>query len=135
MSSASEAYEHRLSAKRRYNRSAKGRAAGRRYAQSEAGRRRQAKYAERRRAEHRARIDELKAAPCSDCEGQFPPCAMDFHHRDPATKSFGIGQAGLTSWPRITEEIEKCDLLCANCHRIREHVSQTDSDSLSRMIE
>lgn len=44
--------------------------------------------------------------------------AFDFHHRDPAAKSFGIGFAGLTrSLARARAEASKCILLCANCHR------------------
>ena len=43
---------------------------------------------------------------------------LEFHHRDPSQKNFGIGQRGLTrSWKRVEAEVEKCDLLCANCHR------------------
>lgn len=60
---------------------------------------------------------ELKAGiPCAHCGGTFPPICMDWHHRDPTTKSrkrlFNMGKAAFLA------EIAKCDLLCANCHRI-----------------
>lgn len=43
---------------------------------------------------------------------------LEFHHRDPTQKEFGVGQNGLCrSWERVKKETEKCDLLCANCHR------------------
>jgi 5-methylcytosine-specific restriction endonuclease McrA len=43
---------------------------------------------------------------------------LEFHHKDPSKKLFGIGQNKLTrSWESVKAEIEKCDLLCANCHR------------------
>lgn len=43
--------------------------------------------------------------------------ALHFHHRNPQTKSFGLSQAGLTrSWSRVKKELEKCVLICANCH-------------------
>ena len=41
----------------------------------------------------------------------------DFHHRNPLTKSFGIGSHKTTvSWERLKIEVDKCDLLCKNCH-------------------
>ena len=78
---------------------------------------------ERRRARWRAQarmLDGLRQRPCADCGGAYPPCAMDFDHRDPASKRSGvtrmIGRAGTT---RILEEVAKCDIVCANCHRLR----------------
>jgi hypothetical protein len=44
--------------------------------------------------------------------------ALEFHHRDPQTKEFGLGQFD-GSLARLLMEAEKCDLLCANCHRLR----------------
>jgi hypothetical protein len=45
-----------------------------------------------------------------DCPG-----AYDFHHRDPKTKSFGIG--GLTiGFAKLKKEVDKCDLICRRCH-------------------
>ena len=45
--------------------------------------------------------------------------ALDFHHRDPKEKEFTIGRVGWNvSRERLSAEIEKCDVLCANCHRI-----------------
>lgn len=61
----------------------------------------------------------LKAKPCMDCGGSFPPCAMDFDHRPDEVKLFGVGQAVCRSWKKVLAEIAKCDLICANCHRIR----------------
>lgn len=45
---------------------------------------------------------------------------LDFHHRDPATKEFNIGSCawGNRGRPALEKEIAKCDVLCANCHRI-----------------
>lgn len=43
---------------------------------------------------------------------------LEFHHRDPSKKDFGISERGVTrSWNDIKSELDKCDLLCANCHR------------------
>lgn len=86
----------------------------------------QRKYPERiktynlkRRAKFYRELAELKSLPCMDCGGTFPPECMDFDHVR-GDKSFDFG-AGVYSFSlrRVLEEIEKCDLVCANCHRIR----------------
>lgn len=46
--------------------------------------------------------------------------ALELHHRDPAQKGFALSVGGLTrSWDRLVVEANKCDLVCANCHRER----------------
>ena len=43
---------------------------------------------------------------------------MDFHHLDAKTKEFGISLDGITrSWDRVLKELDKCVLVCSNCHR------------------
>lgn len=57
-----------------------------------------------------------------DCGGSFPPECMDFDHIDPKAKSFTISNAVVScavSWTVVAQEIVKCRLICANCHRIR----------------
>lgn len=44
--------------------------------------------------------------------------ALDFHHRDRSSKEFGLGKF-TGSLARYLAEAEKCDLVCANCHRSR----------------
>jgi hypothetical protein len=46
---------------------------------------------------------------------------MDFDHRDPETKHKGIAQMVAYGWSleRLAAEIAKCELVCANCHRLR----------------
>lgn len=63
-------------------------------------------------------IRTLKSSPCRDCGGSFPPEAMDFDHVAD-NKVDGISQ--MWSWGRdkVLAEIEKCELVCANCHRER----------------
>jgi len=53
--------------------------------------------------------------------------ALEFHHSDSSEKDFGISAKGYTrSWARVKEELEKCQLVCANCHReIHSKVSST----------
>ena len=67
-------------------------------------------------------IDELKAAPCSSCGEIFPSPAMDFDHRDPSTKKFAIARYraySLNFKQSLLDEVAKCDLLCAVCHRLK----------------
>jgi predicted HNH restriction endonuclease len=43
---------------------------------------------------------------------------LDFHHVDSTKKEFGIGNSGYTrSWEKVKKELDKCILVCANCHR------------------
>jgi hypothetical protein len=74
------------------------------------------------RAAIKARLVELAGGKCLDCKGVFPPVCYDFHHRDPSSKLFEISGMRLIQWaePELLEELAKCDLLCSNCHRIRE---------------
>ena len=53
---------------------------------------------------------------CRICGYDKWPAAFDFHHLDPMGKDFTISEA-MTSWERIKPELDKCELLCANCHR------------------
>jgi hypothetical protein len=48
--------------------------------------------------------------------------ALEFHHRDPAQKAFGVALHGVTrSLARARAEAAKCVLLCSNCHMEVEH--------------
>jgi len=58
---------------------------------------------------------------CLDCGGSFHPTIYDFHHRNPIEKDKDPSKLLTLSWKRIIEELDKCDLLCANCHRLRHH--------------
>ena len=64
---------------------------------------------------------DLKSQPCSDCGQSFHFSAMDWDHLSNKTVNVsdlirkGFGKK------RILQEIEKCDLVCANCHRIRSY--------------
>ena len=62
-------------------------------------------------------VDMLGGA-CQKCGYNFYLGALEFHHRDPATKKMDFSSSNLTlAWDTLVEEITKCDLLCANCHR------------------
>ena len=82
-------------------------------------RRARKRHHRRRMTEHRALLAKMKDAPCADCGGRFPSCVMDFDHRDPATKIKSVANLLAKPWSVVMDEIAKCDLVCANCHRIR----------------
>lgn len=61
---------------------------------------------------------EYLGGKCVKCGYNRCPEAMDFHHRDPTQKDFAISKSGnCTAWNKIQKELDKCDLLCSNCHR------------------
>lgn len=66
-------------------------------------------------------VNSLKDKPCTDCRKKYPTYVMDFDHNDRNRKIISIARAIRDMWSkeRILEEIEKCELVCANCHRIR----------------
>lgn len=62
----------------------------------------------------------IKDVPCMDCGVKYPYYVMDLDHRDPAEKTENINQAiARGSWKKFLEEIDKCDVICSNCHRER----------------
>lgn len=75
--------------------------------------------------ERRGYINEYKRnKTCMDCRGKFPPVAMDFDHREDEAKSRTISRMvfrDTSNFEKIKEEMTKCDLVCANCHRVRTH--------------
>lgn len=71
--------------------------------------------------ELKAWMIELKSKPCSDCGNSFDTCCMDFDHRIGTNKKYNLGSMFAHHYSKelIQEELNKCDLVCANCHRIR----------------
>jgi hypothetical protein len=76
------------------------------------------KAVQRRREKVRLMSVEYKGGRCQVCGYDRCIEALEFHHLDPTQKDFGISHKGYTrSWERVKEEVDKCILLCANCHR------------------
>ena len=74
---------------------------------------------------------EYKGGKCQLCGYTKYQGALDLHHKDPNTKSFGIGDKGYTrSWEKVKTELDKCALVCANCHReLEAGITQLPSES------
>lgn len=76
-----------------------------------------------RRYKHRRRAKWAKVKcerGCSDCGYDEHPSALDFHHIEPKDKSKPISEMINTSSPEeLEKEVEKCEVLCANCHRLK----------------
>ena len=69
-----------------------------------------------RRKKVRAMAVEYKGGKCIFCGYAKYVGALDFHHME--NKSFGISAKGYTrSWEVVRKELDKCILVCANCHR------------------
>lgn len=72
---------------------------------------------ERRRRKVKEMLVAEAGGACAVCGYARHPAALQFHHLDPTTKSFGLGVRGITrSLERLRAEAAKCVLLCANCH-------------------
>lgn len=69
----------------------------------------------------RAFLHEQKRSPCADCGLSYPYYVMQFDHRGDQPKSFTIGDRLDRALVVIKMEVEKCDVVCANCHAERTH--------------
>jgi transposase len=71
----------------------------------------------RRRREIKCILVEEAGGRCVICGYEKHLEALQFHHLDPSTKQFHLGQGGVSrSLARCRAEARKCALLCANCH-------------------
>ena len=71
----------------------------------------------RRRKKLREMARDYKGGKCMICGYDKCQRALSFHHLNPKEKDFDLSSRGLTrSWERIKKEIDKCVLICANCH-------------------
>ena len=93
----------------------------------------------RRRKRLKELAVESKGGKCEVCGYDRCMSALDFHHLDESQKSFSLGTRGLTrSWAKIEEEIKKCFLMCANCHREIHagviQLSKSDPDGIITLV-
>lgn len=89
----------------------------------------QARKSRDRVQRNRDYINAIKSAPCTDCGQTYPPYVMDLDHVRPGKRcniselvAKGKGMALLVA------EVLLCEVVCANCHRIRTHQRMINSD-------
>ena len=69
---------------------------------------------------HADAVDAIKlASGCIDCGYNAHSAALEFDHLPGTVKLFCIGAAKGRSMARVLAEIAKCEIVCANCHRVR----------------
>ena len=85
----------------------------------EANRNKERKRAREHNAKRRRMLDAIKQETgCMDCTYNEHPVALDFDHVR-GKKLFQISAKVTKTWESLMEEIAKCEVVCANCHRIR----------------
>lgn len=78
----------------------------------------QSEAVQRRRDKLKILAVEYLGGCCNFCGYNKCVHALEFHHLDPNEKDYGIGAKGHTrSFEKMKKELDKCLLLCANCHR------------------
>lgn len=87
----------------------------------------------RANAKRRDYLHQMKSRPCADCGVQYPYYVMDFDHREGEEKEFEMNRVSYVTMRAIKREIEKCDVVCANCHRERtyQRIRQKQSSRLN----
>lgn len=86
---------------------------------------RQNKLRLKRQKERKEFIEQYKIEQgCCKCGYNNHPAALDFSHKNPSEKDFNISMGRFYSIKKLMEEIQKCDILCANCHREKTAVDQ-----------
>ena len=63
------------------------------------------------------RAVEYLGGKCTKCNYVGVPAVFDFHHLDPAEKDLSWGNKRTSNWDNLKKELDKCVLLCSNCHR------------------
>lgn len=82
--------------------------------------------------ENAALIDSIKSGPCQDCGRVLPPLCMDLDHvRGEKVAKLSLMKCRKTHV--ILTEAAKCDLVCANCHRVRTEQRRTRSQNPTRL--
>ena len=72
--------------------------------------------ADKRRKTFKQKCVDYLGSECNKCGYKKSLAALDFHHRNGDGKNIHITR-GTVNWKEIKAELDKCDLLCANCHR------------------
>lgn len=77
----------------------------------------QNEYNIRKGRDMRQKCLDYLGAYCRQCGFDKHPSALEFHHIDPSEKDAGYGHYRYWTWERAKKEMDKCTVLCSNCHR------------------
>ncbi len=76
----------------------------------------------RKRRKLKLDVVAYKGGKCQSCGYNKCIAALEFHHKDFNQKEFTLSNKGKTyGFERLKKEVDKCDLLCSNCHREIHH--------------
>lgn len=82
----------------------------------------------RRRRSIKLQAIEYKGGKCIVCGYHRCSRSLDFHHIDPTAKAFTISSAMSLTWEKIKKELDKCVLLCSNCHgEVHDNIISVDA--------
>jgi hypothetical protein len=87
-----------------------------------------------KRAEAKKKCINYKGGKCKHCGYMGFHEAFDFHHINGTTKEKELAKMLHCSWNQISKELDKCELLCSNCHR-KEHCRLSKKDQLSKTFQ
>ena len=89
---------------------------------------------QRRREKLKLLAVEYKGGKCEVCGYKKGVNALEFHHIEKKKKEFGVGENGYTrSIEAIKKELDKCILVCSNCHR-EIHAGLIDVDDINKGV-
>lgn len=94
-------------------------------------------YEHDKSAKIRAISIRAKSVPCMDCGAPYPHYVMDLDHRPEFEKVKNVSRNAFWRTRPISEfvaEIEKCDVVCANCHRERSYQREQESDAVQLVL-
>ena len=83
-------------------------------------------FQKQRWKDRKLKVIEIMGGKCFLCNYKKNVAALELHHLDPVQKDYQWTQLRQMKWETIMEEIQKCQLLCANCHREQHYPEETD---------
>lgn len=94
-------------------------------------------YVKQKYKERHEEIEKIKNNLCCAKCGDTRSYVLDFHHKIPEEKTKGIAQMmhNNTAWNKIEEEMKKCILLCANCHREYHYFAKENNLTLEEYLK
>ena len=76
----------------------------------------------KRRRKLKEELVKYKGGKCEECGYKKCIAALEFHHKDHTQKDFSVSSTGSTmSLDRLKKEVDKCLLVCSNCHKEIHH--------------